>query len=194
MTFNCEAVPSSPVEDAAAHGGQHGQHRLACGARAADEDRDVAGVGAVAASRYRAFEKHRTACFDQRSKPDRIGIVGSAHFEPDLARPHRLQETVGPFGHRAAGGRRGEARDNQIDRLAQGYWRRRRFGAPLDIFGYQHIIKIAHSDVVAIANKTSGQLATDISKPDKTDLHSNILSSIAIVFRSSRPVRRYCHK
>ena len=87
------------VEDPPAHRLEQRQDLVEALARAAGEDRDIAGIGAVAAARNRAFHEHRATRFNQRAKANNLFIVGRAHFHPDLAGAHNLKEAIFAFSH-----------------------------------------------------------------------------------------------
>ena len=100
------------MQYAASHRCQNRQNIFERSTRAASENRDIAGVGAVTAAGDGAFHKHRAARFDERAESDDFTIIGGAHFQPHLPRAHHLQKAIFALGHGRTGGRRWQAGDD----------------------------------------------------------------------------------
>ena len=164
------------MQDTPAHGGEHRQHRFKCRARAAGENGDIAGFRAVASARHRAFHEQGAARLHQDAQTDHLGVIGGAHFQPDLPRAHRRQKAIGALCHGAAGGGRGQAGDDDIHRVAQRAWAVRRLRPARDKACHQRRIQIADGHFVAIADQTAGQFAADIAEADKSDFHDAYLA------------------
>ena len=90
-------------------------------------------------------------------------------------------KAVSVAGGSAGGGRR-QAGDDDINCFTQCGGARRFFGAAADIFGNQRGIEITHRDVMAVADQAAGELATNIAKANKTDLHPCISLNFAKSF------------
>jgi tRNA-binding EMAP/Myf-like protein len=69
-------TPIARVQHATAECGEHRKHAFKAFARAGGKNRDIAGIGAVAAARNRAFHEEAAAGFDQRAEAQDFCIYG----------------------------------------------------------------------------------------------------------------------
>ena len=146
---------------------QHRQHALEGRARAAGEDRDVAGRGAVAAAGHRAVHGGGSLLLDARGEPARLGLIGGAHFQPDLSGREAGNHPVGRFQDRGRDRRRGQAGDDEVHALGE---RPRRRGAARPPGGegrHALLVQVAHRESHAVAQQVARQLPPHIPKSDE---------------------------
>jgi len=150
-----------------------GRIRSKGGAIAAREDRDIGGVGPVAAARDRALHRRTALGHHQRRKPLDLVRVGGRHLQPDLGlvdlRKHRLD-------HRGRRRRRGQAGDDSIAFAHQISGTGRRAGPARNEAVDAVRIQIADRQVEPVAQRTARQLGADIAEPDKSYMHEVCLS------------------
>ena len=152
-----------------------GNALLEGGALAADEDRDVAGRRPVAAAGDRAVDgPGRAASLHQGAQALDLGLVGGAHFGPDLAFREAREDTVLGFHHRGRGRRAGQAGDHHVHRLGQFPGRFRPACALVEEGLRSRAVQVPHRHVKAVAQQAAGQLAADVAQADESDLHEHV--------------------
>ena len=157
------------VQDALAENRQHRQDTLEGGARAAGEDRDITGGGAVTAAGHRAIHGGGASLLDARGQAPRLGVIGGAHFEPDLAGSEPGEHTIGLLHHLCRDRRRGQAGDHQIDARGELAGGARRPGATLDQRRHALRVQVPHRELDAVAQQVAGEWAADVAQADEAD-------------------------
>ncbi len=159
------------VQHVAPDRGQQRQYLLKRRALAAGEDGDVAGRGAMAATRYRAVDGDRATRFDQRAEAADFVGIGGTHFEPDLAGGQALQHAIvrlHDFGRHH--GRR-QAGNDHVAGLGH---RPAAFG-PVRAACKQRLgrptLDVAHGQVKAISQQAAGKLGADVAQSNKAYFH-----------------------
>src|ERR1700730_12825913 len=157
------------VQDLLTENRQHRQDTLEGRTRAAGEYRDVAGGGAVAAAGHGAIHRRGAPFLDPRGQAPGLGVISSAHFEPDLAGSEAGENTVGLLHDLRRNGRRGQAGDHQIDARGELPGGVRWLCATGDERRHALRIQVPHRQLDPVAQQVAGELAADIAQADEAD-------------------------
>ena len=177
------------MQHPAAHDGQQRQDAFERGPVTSRENADIAGIGAVTATRDRTIDSSAAAFDHLGSQTLDLGLVGGGHLHPDLAGADLGQHLL---HHRIRGGGAGQAGDDRITGLHQLGRAAGGFAALGDKCLDQVGIQVMHGDIHAIAQQAARQFAADITQSDKSNFQSvspYFSGSLTLLKRVDYPAR-----
>ena len=165
------------MQDPAAHGGQQREDALERRTLAAGEDRDVAGIRAMAAAGDRTVDRLAAERAHLLSQAADLRLVGGRHLHPDPSLAHRREEAVPGLQHRRRRGGGGEAGDDRV----RGLHHPRRALPPVRARVQERprglAIEVSHRQVESVAQQRARELAADVAESDEADSHALVLRS-----------------